>query len=64
MFRNKAYPNYNSLSIAARVKADQVIMQRFGKRIDKVAKRRAKKLMAAEPERVKKFRAAQQATEK
>jgi hypothetical protein len=39
-------------------------MQRFGRRIDKVAKRRAKKLMAAEPERVKKFRAAQQATEK
>jgi len=38
-------------------------MQSFGRRIDKVAKRRAKKLMAAEPERVKKFRAAQQATE-
>ena len=64
MFRNKAFPNYNDLSISARVKADQVIMQRFGRRIDKVAKRRAKKLMAAEPERVKKFRAAQQATEK
>ena len=64
LFRNKAFPNYNSLSIAARVKADQMIMQRFGRRIDKVAKRRAKKLMAAEPERVKKFRAAQQATEK
>ena len=64
MFRNKAYPNYNDLSISARVKADQIVMQRFGKRIDKVAKRRAKKLMAAEPERVKKFRAAQQAIEK
>ena len=63
LFRNKAFPNYNSLSIAARVKADQMIMQRFGRRIDKVAKRRAKKLMK-EPERVKKFRAAQQATEK
>ena len=64
LFRNKAFPNYNSLSIAARVKADQVIMQRFGRRIDKVAKRKARKLMAAEPDRVKKFRAAQQATEK
>ena len=64
LFRNKAFPNYNSLSIAASVKADQVIMQRFGRRIDKGAKRKARKLMAAEPDRVKKFRAAQQATEK
>ena len=64
MFRNKAYPNYNDLSISARVKADQIVMQRFGKRIDKVAKRQARKLRAAEPERVKKFRASQQATEK
>ena len=64
MFRNKAYPNYNDLSISARVKADQIVMQRFGKRIDKVAKKQARKLRAAEPERVKKFRASQQATEK
>ena len=63
-FRNKAYPNYNDLSISARVKADQIVMQRFGKRIDKVAKKQARKLRAAEPERVKKFRASQQATEK
>ena len=59
MFRNKAYPNYNDLSISARVKADQIVMQRFGKRIDKVAKKQARKLRAAEPERVKKFRASQ-----
>ena len=64
MFRNKAYPNYNDLSISARVKADQIVMQRFGKRIDKVAKKQARKLRAAEPERVKKFRASQRATEK
>ena len=63
-FRNKAYPNYNDLSISARVKADQIVMQRFGKRIDKVAKKQARKLRAAEPERVKKFRASQRATEK
>ena len=44
MFRNKAYPNYNDLSISARVKADQIVMQRFGKRIDKVAKKQARKL--------------------
>ena len=64
MFRNKAYPNYNDLSISARVKADQIVMQRFGKRIDKVAKKQARKLRAAEPERVKKFRASLRATEK
>ena len=64
MFRNKAYPNYNDLSISARVKADQVVMQRFGKRIYKMAKKQARKLRAAEPERVKKFRASQRATEK
>ena len=29
----KAYPNYNDLSISARVKADQMIMQRSGRRI-------------------------------
>ena len=64
MFRKKAFPNYNDLSISARVKADQVVMQRFGKKIDKMAKKQARKLKAAEPERVKKFRASQQATEK
>ena len=63
MFRNKAYPNYNDLSISARVKADQIVMQRFGKRIDKVAKRQARKLGLLN-QRVKKFRASQQATEK
>ena len=47
-----------------RKKADQVVMQRFGKKIDKMAKKQARKLKAAEPERVKKFRASQQATEK
>ena len=64
MFRNKAYPNYDDMSISAKVKADQVVMQRFGKKIDKVTKKTAMKLRAAEPERVKKFRASQQATQK
>ena len=35
MFRKKAYPNYDDMSISAKVKADQVVMQRFGKKIDK-----------------------------
>ena len=64
MFRKKAYPNYDDMSISAKVKADQVVMQRFGKKIDKITKRATMKLRAAEPERVKKFRASQQATQK
>ena len=64
MFRKKAYKNYDDMSISARVKADQVVMQRFGKKIDKITKRVAMKLRAAEPARVKKFRASQQATQK
>jgi len=63
-FRDKAYPNYDDMSISAKVKADQVVMQRFGKKIDKITKRAAMKLRAAEPARVKKFRASQQATQK
>jgi hypothetical protein len=39
-------------------------MQRFGQKIDKITKRTAIKLKAAEPDRVKKFRASQQATDK
>jgi len=64
MFRKKAYPNYDDMSVSARVKADQVVMKRFGQRIDKITKRAAMKLRAAEPARVKKFRASQQATQK
>ena len=64
MFRKKAYPNYDDMSISAKVKADQIVMKRFGQRIDKITKRAAMKLRAAEPARVKKFRASQQATQK
>ena len=64
LFRKKVYPNYNDMSISAKVKADQIVMQRFGQKIDKIAKRTAMKLRAAEPERVQKFRASQQATDK
>ena len=64
MFRKKAYPNYDDMSVSARVKADQVVMKRFGQKIDKITKRAAMKLRAAEPAIVKKFRASQQATQK
>ena len=64
MFRKKVYPNYDDMSISAKVKADQVVMQRFGRKIDKITRKAVMKLRAAEPERVKKFRASQQATQK
>ena len=62
-FRLKLYPNYNDLAISAKVKADQRVMQRYGRRIDKISKKLAMKLKRAEPERVKKFRAAQREEE-
>jgi len=55
-FRKKAYPNYNDMSIPQKVKADQVIMQRFGPKIDKVAKKVAKKLKSKEAERIAKLK--------
>ena len=44
MFRNKAYPNYNDLSISARVKADQIVMQRFGKELIKLQRNKQENL--------------------
>ena len=43
-FRKKAYPNYKDMSIPQKVKADQIVMQRFGPKIDKVAKKELKEL--------------------
>ena len=37
-FRKKLYPNYKDMPIPQKVKVDQIIMQRFGKKIDKVKK--------------------------
>jgi len=61
---SKLYPKYDSMAVSAKVKADQIVMQRFGKRIDKFTKRAAMKLRRQEPDRVKKFRSSQQAVEK
>ena len=47
-FRKKAYPNYNDMSMPQKVKADQIIMQRFGAKIDKISKKVAKKLKSKE----------------
>jgi len=56
-FRKKLYPNYKDMPIPQKVKVDQIIMQRFGKKIDKVAKKVAMKLKAKEAERVAKLKA-------
>jgi len=56
-FRIKFYPGYNSMSIQQKVKVDQMIMQKYGKKIDKVSKRLAKKLQKDEIQRVKQARA-------
>ncbi len=60
MMRDKFYPAYKTMAIAQRVKVDQVIMQKYGKKIAKIAKKLVMKLKKTEVERVKKARAAQQ----
>ena len=58
MMRDKFYPAYNNMALAQRVKVDQTIIQKYGKKIDKIAKKLAIKLQKAEIERVKKAREA------
>jgi len=40
------------MSLPQKVKADRIVMQKYGAKIDKVAKKLAKKLKAKESERV------------
>ena len=58
-FRDKFYPGYKDMSLAQRVKVDQVIMQKYGTKIDKISKKVAKQLQKDEIERVKKAKEAQ-----
>ena len=58
MMRDKFYPAYKNMALAQRVKVDQVIMQKYGKKIAKISKKLAIKLKKAEIERVKKAREA------
>ena len=58
MMRDKFYPAYKNMALAQRVKVDQVIMQKYGKKIAKIAKKLAMKLKKTEIERVKKAREA------
>ena len=56
-FRDKFYPTYGDMSLQQRVKIDQIIMVKYGKKIDKVAKKMAIVLKKKELERIKAARA-------
>ena len=57
-FRMQFFPGYNDMAVAQKVKIDQQIQQRYGKKIDKISKKLAMKLKKDEVERVKKAREA------
>ena len=57
-FRDKFYPGYGEMSLQQRVKVDQMVMQKYGKKIDKISKKVAKQLQKDEIERVKKAKEA------
>ena len=58
VFRKKFYPNYKDMPIPQKVKVDQKIIQKYGAKIAKIAKKTAMKLKKSEVERVKKAREA------
>ena len=58
-FRDKFYSGYKEKSFQERAKIDQLIMQKYGKKIDKISKKLEMKLKKSELERIKKARAAQ-----
>ena len=51
-FRDKFYPSYKEMSIQQRVKIDQLLMQKYGGKIDKISRKLAVKLQGAEGERI------------
>ena len=55
-YRDKFYPDYAKQPVQRRVKIDQQIMQKYGKKIAKFSQKAAMKLKALEPERIKKAR--------
>ena len=56
LFRDKFYPGYKGMGLQQKVKVDQIIMQKYGVKIDKISKKMAMKLKKTEVERVKKAR--------
>jgi len=51
-FKKKLFPDYDNMSLPQKVKADRIVMQKYGSKIDKVAKKVAMKLKSKEAERV------------
>ena len=56
-FRDKFYPSYGDMSLQQKVKIDQLITVKYGKKIDKIAKKMAMVLKKKELERIKAARA-------
>ena len=56
IFRDKFYPSYDEMSLQQRVKVDQLIMAKYGSKIDKISKKVAMKLKKVELERIKQAR--------
>ena len=56
-YRDKLYPGYKDMALQQKVKVDQVITQKYGAKIDKIAKKMAMKLKKVEMERIKAARA-------
>jgi len=56
--RDKFYPNYDEMSFQQKVKTDQIMMAKYGGKIDKIAKKQVKIITKGEGERVAKAREA------
>ena len=49
IYRDKFYPTYRDMPLQQRVKVDQLIMQRYGPKIDKISKKMVIKLTKKNP---------------
>jgi len=56
LYRDKFYPSYADMSLQQKVKIDQIIMAKYGSKIDKISKKVAMKLRKTEMERIKQAR--------
>tara|TARA_A100001011_G_scaffold270891_1_gene280119 strand:- start:682 stop:1053 length:372 start_codon:yes stop_codon:yes gene_type:complete len=57
-FRDKFYPGYKDMSVQQRVKIDQIIMAKYGQKIDKISKKLTIKLKGQEASRIAKAKEA------
>ena len=58
--RNKFFPTYNEMTFQQKVKSDQLLMAKYGKKIDAIAKKQEKIIAKGEAERIDKAREALQ----